>query len=68
MLTLTIVPEGFSNSFSARAKVCWTTLARKGHFWLGCSIEPRIPLALLDHLAASGILEDGGMILDSMSR
>jgi len=56
-LTMTIVPKGFSKSLSARAQVRWTTLAPKGCYWLGCSIEPRIPQALLDHLAANGILE-----------
>jgi hypothetical protein len=56
-LTITIVPKGFSKSLSARAQVCWTLLAPKGRYWLGCSIEPRIPLALLDHLAVNGILE-----------
>jgi hypothetical protein len=56
-LTMTIVPTGFPKSLSARARVCWTTLAPKSSYWLGCSIEPRIPQALLDHLAANGILE-----------
>lgn len=56
-LTITIVSKGFSKSLSARAQVCWTTLAPKGRYWLGCSIEPKIPQALLDHLAANGILE-----------
>jgi hypothetical protein len=56
-LTMTLAPKGFPKSLSARAKVCWTTLAPKGSHWLGCSIEPRIPQSLLDHLAANGILE-----------
>jgi hypothetical protein len=56
-LILTIVPKGSSKSFSAHAQVCWTTIAPKGRYWIGCSIEPRIPLTLLEHLAASGILE-----------
>jgi hypothetical protein len=56
-LTLTLSPKGFPTSLSARAKVCWTTLAPKGSHWLGCSIEPRIPQSLLDHLASTNILD-----------
>jgi hypothetical protein len=56
-LTLTIVPEGFPKSLSVCAQVCWTTPAPKGLFYSGCSIEPKIPQALLDHLSAKGILE-----------
>jgi hypothetical protein len=56
-LTINIMPAGFSKSLSARAKVCWTTLAPKGSHWLGCSIEPRIPPSVLEHLATGGVLE-----------
>jgi hypothetical protein len=56
-LTVNIIPKGFPRTLSARAQVCWTTPAPKGYCWLGCSIEPKIPQALLDHLAENGILE-----------
>ena len=49
--------KGLSKPLIVYGQVCWTTLARKGLFYLGCSIEPAIPQVLLDYLAASGILE-----------
>jgi hypothetical protein len=57
LLTVSIIPRGFPRSLSTRAQVRWTTFAPKATYWLGCSIEPRIPQALFDHLAANGILE-----------
>jgi hypothetical protein len=56
-LRIEIVPKGLEMSLSAWAKVCWTTLAPKGGHLLGCSVEPRIPQELLNHLAANGVLE-----------
>ena len=56
-LIVTLTPGELSKSSIARAQVCWTTPAPKGRFCSGCSIEPRIPQPVLDHLAASGILE-----------
>jgi hypothetical protein len=56
-LTISIVPQGSSRSLSTRARACWMTLAPRGRYWLGCSIEPKIPQALFDHLATKGILE-----------
>jgi hypothetical protein len=59
-LTITVTFKGLKelpNPLTIRAQVCWATLASKGCFYLGCSIEPAIPQVLLDHLAACGILE-----------
>jgi hypothetical protein len=57
LLTVTITTEDAASPITVRAQVCWTTLAAKGRFYLGCSIEPAIPQSLLEHLATSGILE-----------
>jgi hypothetical protein len=59
-LTVTVdfkEPSEHTRPLTVRAQVCWATLAPKGQFYVGCTIEPAIPESLLEHLAASGILE-----------
>jgi hypothetical protein len=56
-LMISVITGDKSNPITVRAEVCWTTLASKGRFYSGCSIEPPIPQRLLDDLAATGILE-----------
>lgn len=60
VLTIAVAFDGFKGAtkrLTICGHVCWTTPARQGFCYLGCSIEPPIPQVLLDNLAASGILE-----------
>jgi hypothetical protein len=60
LLTITVSFKGLngvSKPLIIGGQVCWTTPARNGRCYVGCSIEPAIPQVLLDHLAASRILE-----------
>ena len=56
-LVLKLDADEINGSLRVDATVCWTQLAGRGEWFLGCSFEPHIPELVLDRLAETGVFD-----------
>lgn len=56
-LSLTLNSDEIDGSLAVDATVCWSQLAGRAEWYLGCSFEPQIPQLVLGRLAQAGVFD-----------
>lgn len=56
-LVLNLNSDEINGNVRVDATVCWTQLAGRGEWFLGCSFEPHVPELVLDRLAQTGVFD-----------